>query len=42
MMLSADVVYVFGSWYKSTGVRLELQVAGMLDMPVVFEQEGKA
>ena len=42
LILLSPLVYVFGSWYKSTGVRLELQVAGMLDMPVVFEQEGKA
>ncbi len=41
MMLEADVVYVFGNWKNSKGVFVELYVARMLGMTVIFEQSGK-
>lgn len=37
MMLECDVVYVFGDVTQSTGVEMELQVARMSDMPVIWE-----
>ncbi len=42
MMLEADVVYVFGNWKNSKGVFVELYVARMLGMTVIFEQRGNA
>ena len=37
MMLDADVVYVFGDTTQSRGVEMELQVAKMTGMQVVWE-----
>lgn len=37
MMLDADVVYVFGDTTQSRGVEMELQVAKMAGMQVVWE-----
>ena len=37
MMLDADVVYVFGDTTQSRGVEMELQVAKMAGMQIVWE-----
>lgn len=37
MMLDADVVYVFGDTMQSRGVEMELQVAKMAGMQIVWE-----
>ena len=39
MMLTSDVVYVFGDYARSRGVNMELQVAQMAGMPIVREDE---
>ncbi len=40
MMLTADVLYIFGDVTTSRGVDLELYVASRLRMPIVFEGGG--
>ena len=37
MMLNSDVVYIFGDITKSNGALMELNVAKMAEMPVVWE-----
>lgn len=37
MMLECDVVYIFGDITNSRGAEMEIQVARMADMPVVWE-----
>ena len=37
-MMDADVVYVFGDYKRSKGVKLEVEIAHLLDIPVFYEE----